>query len=436
MRITWLAHLRRMICLGIASVIIGLAALVLVFCIPVGAMGRHVGGTADRMLEDAVPADTWMGRLLKDRETYTDAIMVQNAIEKIDGKNVFEHAMWVYHLDLDENVWTPEASLRYLAGGGDKSVMHLQQYSRYWHGYLVYLKPLLLLFTWEQTIWLGAVLQICLLAAVLAAAVKTGVPRAGAAVVAGLIFMKPVLIHVSLAMGVCWVITLGALLFILLKDKKLEQRDAYPEFFCMIGILVAYFDFLTYPAVTLGFPLCVYFLKKEEDGPWKNVAEVISYSVCWGLGYVGMWSMKWVIADITLGTGTIKSALGSILGWTEAIGGRPRLSGALYTISLNLQKYESWLYPVLAALLLAAAAAAAIYAARKASPARALSCMPPYLLIACIPFAWYTVVQHHSGLHVWFTFRVVGVTAMALGAMGLKLFRLGRESCRNKLSQL
>lgn len=49
---------------------------------------------------------------MENRETYTDAIMVQNAIERLPDKNAYEHAMWMYHYDLEEDVWTPEDSLK------------------------------------------------------------------------------------------------------------------------------------------------------------------------------------------------------------------------------------------------------------------------------------------------------------------------------------
>ena len=429
MRITWFGHLKKMICLGVISVILGLAMLTLVFCLPVDSMRRHVSASADTMLMDASQLSErgWLRYIWEHRESYTDAIMVQNAIEKIEGKSAYEHAMWAYHSDLDANVWTPEPSLDYLAAGGDASVMFLHQYSRYWHGYLVYLKPLLMVLTWEQIVWLGAGLQVLLTLTVLFFSLKRKRPEIGIALLAGMIFMKPVLMLASFAMTVCWVITLAALLIILLGHEKIEQRDAYPELFLMIGISVAYFDFLTYPVVTLGFPLCAYFLIKREETIKTNVVRMIAYSVCWCLGYLGMWGMKWVIADLTLHTGTIKSAAGSILGWTEAIGGRPRFSGGFYVISLNLQQYGSLLYPLAATALVLLCAVVFAYACRKTSLKRALACCVPYVLIACIPFAWYIVVQHHSGLHVAFTFRVASAAGMALGSMILGLLRLGRE---------
>ena len=72
----------------------------------------------------------------------------------------------------------------------------------------------------------------------------------------------------------------------------------YPEFFLIVGILTSYFDFLTYPVVTLGIPLCCYFLL-ESDRLWNNIKRLTGFSVSWAIGYAGMCAAKWVIADLT-----------------------------------------------------------------------------------------------------------------------------------------
>ena len=425
----WFDHFKRMFCLGIVSVVLGVLLLTLVFCIPTDTAKKHVCASIDRIFVDLSEESGMNLRkyIMEYREAFTDAIMVQNAFEKIQGKNPYEHAMWVYHLDLDENVWTPEETLKYLSEGGDSSNLFLHQYSRYWHGYLVYLKPLLLLFSWEQVLWLGAGLQVLLTVALFVTACKVKHPEVGIAVAIGLLFMKPALMLASLAMSICWLLTLAVLFLILLRHDRLEKKERYPELFLMIGIMAAYFDFLTYPVVTLGFPLCVFFLINKEEKLKRNVGRTVIYSGCWALGYVAMWASKWVLADLTLQSGTIKSAFSSILGWTEAVGGRPRISGGFYVIALNLQEYKLWIYPVLAGVLVLLDIAVFVWAGRRASFKRALVCSVPYLLIACIPFAWYIVVQHHSGMHIAFTFRIISVAALALGAVGLSLIRLGKE---------
>nr|WP_318685605.1 hypothetical protein [uncultured Acetatifactor sp.] len=422
-------QVKRMALLLLGSAILGTLLLVLAFCLPTGRMKENVAVSVDSMIKDeGEVADNPFARYVwGQKETYTDAIMVQNAIERISGKNVFEQAMRVYHTDLEEEIWTPEASLKAYCSEEGMTQSYLHEYSRYWHGYLIYLKPLLLIFSWSQIVVLGIVLQALLMGAVIFFSIKKGYPGVGAATALGFLFMKPVLVLVSLTMSVCFLITMAALLMMLLRHDKIEEKQAYPEVFLLIGIVTSYFDFLTYPAVTLGFPLCAYFLMKKEENIKKSLQKVIGYSVCWGIGYAGMWAMKWIIADLTLHTGTIKDAVWSIIGRTEAIGGRPRMNGGWYVIGLNLQEYAGMLYPVGAGLLTLGAALLVLRAAlRRGQGKQVLLGLIPFAVIFCIPFAWIIVIQHHSALHARFTFRIISVAVTAVCCMGLDAWQRSR----------
>lgn len=45
--------------------------------------------------------------------------------------------MWMYHYDLEEDVWTPEDSLKSFCESHENvNNMYLHIYARYWHGYL------------------------------------------------------------------------------------------------------------------------------------------------------------------------------------------------------------------------------------------------------------------------------------------------------------
>lgn len=404
------------------SAVLGTLLLILVFCIPTEAMEKNVSRSLGTMIksEEEVENNAFSRYIWANKETYTDTIMVQNAIERINGRNVYEHAMWMFHSDLEPEFWTPEASLKAYCARDDVDDMYLHEYSRYWHGYLVYLKPLLLLFTWSQIVKLGAVFQLLLLLAVLVVSVKKKQASVGIAAIIGFLSMKPLLILASLTMAVCWCITLIALLYMLLRHDRLEEKNLYPEYFLLIGILTSYFDFLTYPVVTLGFPLCAYFLINRKCTIKQSLLKVIGYSTCWGIGYAGMWACKWLIADITLHTGTIKDALWSILGRTEAIGGRPRMNGGFYVISLNLQEYGLKFYTAAAILLIVLALVTIGFAIFKTSAKMVLLQVVPFVIIFCIPFVWIIVVQHHSALHARFTFRILAVAMLAVGCTGIQ----------------
>ena len=335
------------------SAVVGTILLVLVFLLPVGPMRKNVEKSVGDMLKtgDEIPEDAFSQYLWKNRETYTDAIMVQNAIERLPDKNAYEHAMWMYHYDLEEDVWTPEDSLKSFCESHENvNNMYLHIYARYWHGYLLYLKPLLLLFSWQHVVWLELAVQIALMIWVLVTAIQK--QNAGVAVVTlgSFLFMKPVLVLVSLTMSVCWILTLLAVEYMLLHHDRLHEKGQYPEFFLIVGILTSYFDFLTYPIVTLGIPLCCYFLL-ESDRLWNNIKRLTGFSVSWAIGYAGMW------AAIAIGMLVMIIVTGK---WKE----------------------------IFAQLV-------------------------PVVLTAAIPFVWIIAVQHHSALHARFTFRILSVAAAA-----------------------
>ena len=149
-----------------------------------------------------------------------------------------------------------------------------------------------------------------------------------------------------------------------------------------------------------------------------KILRLICNCISWGLGYGGMWAMKWVIAELTLHTGTVKDAIWSIIGRTESIGGRSRFNGGFYVIGLNLKEYDIIFYPVAAVVVVVTALFATVLAARKAGIKYVLGQLVPFGIIFCIPFVWIILVQHHSALHARFTFRILSVAILALSCMG------------------
>ena len=222
------------------SAVVGTMLLVLVFLLPVGPMRRNVEKSVGDMLKtgDEIPEDAFSKYLWKNRETYTDAIMVQNAIERLPDKNAYEHAMWMYHYDLEEDVWTPEDSLKAFCESHENvNNMYLHIYARYWHGYLLYLKPLLLLFSWKHVVWLELAVQIALMIWVLITAIRKQNAGVAAVTLGSFLFMKPVLVLISLTMSVCWILTLLAVEYMLLHHDRLHEKGQYPEFFLILSLI-------------------------------------------------------------------------------------------------------------------------------------------------------------------------------------------------------
>lgn len=419
---------KALICL-LAATVAGILLLLAVFALPTEPMLRHVKSTEESRADRAEDSkdNPFRQYIELGRESFTDAIILQNAIERAEGKSIFECAIMVYRHDIQEEFWSPEESLQAVCAGMDTETMYLREYSRYWHGYLVLVKPLLLVLTERQLVIFGGVLQLVLLLVLEIVSIRKKRAGAGIAVLAGWLLMKPVLLAASITMSICWILTLLVLIYMLLHNDRIADRAAYPVLFLLTGLLTAYFDFLTYPVITLGFPLCVYFLLNEETAG-TALKKSLGYSTAWGIGYVGIWGMKWVVADLTLHRGTIKDALWTIIGRTEAIGGRPRFNGAAYAIGLNFQEYSHPVFYIIMAVIGVTAIVTVGVACIRRGFAETMRKLLPFAIACIIPFAWITVAQNHSALHARFTFRILSIAFMGIACMGISAFRILHDS--------
>lgn len=407
----------------LCSAVVGTLLLMLVFMLPVDAAREHVETSLQEMVADEadLAGNVQRKAVIQYKDNFTDCLMVQNALEKVEGRTVLEHTMYVFHHDLTEDspTWATEESLvAFLRQGLDG--MYLREYSRYWHGYLVYLKPLLLCMSWRQVETFLFVAHIILLAAVVAVAIWKKRFYLGGGIVCTVLFMKPLCIWLSLTMSACWSIALSATLLLLLFYDKIEEKNRREELFLLTGIVTAYLDFLTYPVVTLGVPLCIWLVQSLEMrcSGRKKICSFFWNCVCWATGYVGMWGLKWVIAEITCHSGTLRNAVWAVIYRTSPLDGYQSVfSGVHRTWTAVMAQYDSALYGIGFALIALSAVITGVCClvkARSVSWGISMACLA---MVALLPVAWLILTQNHTTIHCSFTFRIMGVSVMALWCM-------------------
>jgi hypothetical protein len=405
-----------------SSVLLGILLLIIVFSLPVKSARAHVKESIYPMVDikNDDLGDSNRKYILGLKENFTDCLMVQNALEKVEDRNLVEHAMYIYHYDLsDDTTWLTEESLMQFSEQGEKG-MYLREYSKYWHGYLVWLKPLLMCMSWElaEVVWF--VCQVLLLVFVVVFSFYKKQGGLGLGLLATLLFMKPVSIWISFAMCVCWGIVVFAVLGLLLWYQKLESKKEQENFFLLIGIMTAYMDFLTYPIATLGIPLCMYLVLNHEEHIlwWKRVLKIFWIGVLWAVGYIGMWGMKWVCAELLCQSGTLRNAVWSVIYRTTPLDGHSSaLSGISRTIAAVFSQYDSVLYDIGFVVIATTAVISVVLCFMKARNwdwGITIICLG---IVALLPFAWLVVTQNHTAIHCFFTFRIMGVTICALWCM-------------------
>ena len=173
-------------------------------------------------------------------------------------------------------------------------------------------------------------------------------------------------------------------------------------------MITSYSDTLTFPLVTLGFPLivCLY-LDEEKTGQIKNL---FKYSIFWAIGYVWMWASKWLLTDIFTDNNTINDALQTVMQRTDKADSN-LISGFLSVIKANISPYANWSFFICVAI---SGLLVLFYLLKNKNNRINISNAFPFLIIVIYPFAWWFLTQNQSSEHWVFTCRIFSISIFAI----------------------
>lgn len=290
-------------------------------------------------------------------------------------------------------------------------------YTRYWHGFLILLKPLLVFFNYSDIRVINELCQTGLLFLTVYALIRRKLTAYIPAFLLTWIFLMPFSLPLSLQYSAVFYIGVGSLAGLLLLHDSLKDKNLIPEWFVLTGLLTSYFDLLTYPVFTLGLPLTGLLLIQNEDrkrdgSRWKEWPGFIGAAFCWGVGYAGMWACKILLSIPFYGMESLRATLSevekrSFVGAAaEDYTYYEALCGNLGMYRNSLYKYLLILYTLFALLFLA------VKVFRKQEKL-CFQLLLPILLVAVLPFIWYFVLTEHSAIHSFFTYKSLTVAVFA-----------------------
>lgn len=402
---------RNDILLLLGGSILGLTALLLVFLLPLGPMQTHVYwslGMIEKEFTDEVLVDGYPSTMTGN---FTDCLMLEHAVYRSENHGLLEQVLHMYRGEsCEEGGWWPGQSLRdYLEG---VSQPREASYARYWHGYLVILKPLLLLTSVNTLRLLNSAIQLLLIGCVIVGLCRRDASQLAMGFLLSLPFLFWVSTYASLSLSICFYIMVLSLLIQLKWDSRLASKGLYGEFFLTIGMATSYFDFLTYPLVTLVFPLTLsLYLHGGDLG--RRMRAVLGYSAQWFVGYMGLWASKWVLTDLLTGSSAIRDALNTLHTRTYCAEGHSRIDGFVSVIGKNIQPYGNWCFIGLVVIGLALLLRGVV---RKEIKGRKPVEFIPFILLALYPLIWFFVTQNHSEQHWQFTCRIFACSVFAVYA--------------------
>ncbi|MDD6040081.1 MAG: hypothetical protein PUD63_02640, partial [Clostridia bacterium] len=238
----------------VLGIVAGYLLLVGAYLLPVEPMARNVRASVPALNGEWGQEDAYeqlvKGYVPTQLDNSTDAVMMLAAVHESE-KSPFVQAAEGCNYGGDGTSFA--ALMAYAQGEALDSVA----VARYWHGYLVLLKPLLLGMSYLDIRMLLMLVQGALLLAVVAGLCRRGlgflVPAFGVA----LIFITPSVTGFSLQFSTSLCTLLAAMIALLYLPQKRLQQNGLQRLFLITGMVVCYVDYLTYPIATLGMPLCL-----------------------------------------------------------------------------------------------------------------------------------------------------------------------------------
>lgn len=402
--------LRLLVC-----ILAGTLLLSAVYCIPKGPIDRHVAASVPALAEEG-PSPQLFSWCASQLDNFTDAIMLMSAAYDGEGSPL-EQAMSVTRGRMEKHKDSPFQAMKahYLDG---ESYDSTADYTRYWHGYLVYMKPLLAITTYQGIRILNACLQLVLLGALLVLLHRRGLKGQILPWLVSFSMIMPPTLMLSMQYSSCYyAMTLGTISLLVKKERS--EKDLYTFFF--IGVAVAYFDFLTYPMVTLAVPLCIWFCLRQHENIWDSLFAMVKGCFCWCFGYGGMWASKWVLAAAVLGGNPVSDALDKAAERTGVEGGS-FLSGLVNAEYANIMTFLRTPVTILAMALGLVLLVLVLknWRGNSLTLSRAALVLMPFVLIACMAPVWYAVLSNHSAIHAFFTHKaLMGSVLAALSGLQL-----------------
>lgn len=304
-----------------------------------------------------------------------------------------------------------------------------ENYSRYWHGSAGVIRVLLLFTNIETARYVIATIGLIVNAIVVISLMRKRQIALGLLYAFAFLLVNGLFALTCMEYAFIFLIVPAATLF-LITNKSTKKAQNAQLTFLVIGILTAFFDFLTAETLTFTVPFAVYFLTVAENGDRckekkKQWCLFFKSGAAWLCGYGGMFVVKWFLVAALLGKGAAKDA---ILSASERIGSEipvaalenqdtfnqielikgilVRNLGCLYWGSNDMQT-STVLYITLGVALVLFVI---WYMLRKEKKSGGNPMI--LVLLAVLPYIRMILILNHSYLHYFFTYRAQMITVM------------------------
>ena len=390
----------------ITSIIIGMILLLLVNSIPNEKMVRNIKESVKVFEKEETYPQLMSGMYSSRLDNFTDAIILVTSAYKKDV-SLIDRTVNAYRITYTDT--NPVNSLILWSNGNED--FNTCKYSRYWHGYQIIIKILLLFLNYQEIRFLNMTLQILVVVLVILMMKRLDLLYLIVPYLMFYISLCPIALMMSLQFSAIFYVTnISCIIMMIAYEKKIKNMWII---FLVSGICTSFFDLLTYPLVSLVIPLIIYACLQGEKKFINISKDVLQFSLSWGIGYLGMWSGKWVCGSILLKENIINDALKQIINRTALESSQGQFT-RWEVICKNLDIFNELPLKLLLVSFIIVYVFRIIYLSFRI---KKIVIKNVYLLLfSVVPLIWYCILTNHSYVHFWFTFRTLSISVFSIFA--------------------
>lgn len=295
----------------------------------------------------------------------------------------------------------------------DNDIVGNKEYLRYWHGSIVLVKPLLVIFSYQEILIFNVVILALTFIVLLYLLFKR---FKYLSILTGVAFLFTYSFLVPFTLEYTWTYLIAFIISILALCIK-DDSKLFILFF-ISGILTCFLDFLTTETLALLLPLTFVMLLKYKDKKIVNFKDgllfVFKACLSFGIAYVFMWFTKWLLAsfilninafDYVLREGTYR-VYGSVnISFFEQLVSSVKDNFSLLLPFSLCGKYSEIVLSISVILI-----GSFFFLFRKEKEKLWFSKL--LFLIGFIPIIRFLVLSNHSYLHSFFTYRALFPTVI------------------------
>lgn len=345
---------------------------------------------------------------------YADCILF-HIIYQVDTKHAIKSTLDASYYD----VYYKQVNDAFLEAVNDDIPANVS-YARYWHGSMVILRPLLFFFNIKEILIInGVVLGILFLIVCLLLYRKKQFATFFAIILSSIInniWMVPFSIEYTTTF---LVMLISAIVILKFNNKKAEF---YCYFFFVVGMVTCFVDFLTTETITILVPLILLEISKYYDNRLestkKEILFIVKSSLLWVVAYGFTWLSKWTIASVVLHRNVFNDSVNFAGVRMNQLVGESRAKQLAGAIINNLQclfpMYFAKEYGQIICITLVCGLLlfSFFYLFRNVHRNKTVSLV--LLLLAVVPYVRYLLVNNHSYMHYFFTYRAQFASLFAI----------------------